>query len=291
MRTALCCIIKNENLYIKQFVDYYRNLGFSNIILFDNNDSNRENLFDVIAEDIYNGFVLLYDIKDKVKMQVYVYNFVLNNFKEKYDWIAFFDCDEYLCLNNCKTIDEYIDSFPKDCDCIQVNWMNMSDNDLLYYDDRKLIERFTKPIEKHLCIGYEDIYDNGHIKSIIKTTVNSKSNMIGFCNPHFCMGLCKTMNSNREIIENPSFYTKQIYWEEAYLKHFTYKTISEYLNGKLLKGQADQTRDYFLEVNAQKYIYSFFKANKPTKEKYEIVNSFLDKHKEFDKYIKKLEFS
>ena len=42
MKTALCAIAKNENLYIREWVEYYMKLGFSNIILYDNNNINGE---------------------------------------------------------------------------------------------------------------------------------------------------------------------------------------------------------------------------------------------------------
>ena len=35
----LCCIGKNENRYAREFVEWYKNLGFSKIIIYDNNDT------------------------------------------------------------------------------------------------------------------------------------------------------------------------------------------------------------------------------------------------------------
>ena len=50
MKTALCAIAKNENLYIREWVEYYMKLGFSNIILYDNNNINGE-----CFEEVING--------------------------------------------------------------------------------------------------------------------------------------------------------------------------------------------------------------------------------------------
>ena len=46
----ICSIGKKENLYIREYVDYYYSLGVDKIILFDNNDINDER-FEYILED------------------------------------------------------------------------------------------------------------------------------------------------------------------------------------------------------------------------------------------------
>ena len=38
MKVGVCVIIKNENLYIRDWVEYYKKIGFDTVILFDNND-------------------------------------------------------------------------------------------------------------------------------------------------------------------------------------------------------------------------------------------------------------
>jgi len=39
-----CAIVKNENLYLREFVEYYKKIGYSKIILYDNNEKNGENI-------------------------------------------------------------------------------------------------------------------------------------------------------------------------------------------------------------------------------------------------------
>lgn len=49
---ALCVIAKNENLYINEFITYYKKLGIRKIFLYDNNDKYGENFTDVISGEI-----------------------------------------------------------------------------------------------------------------------------------------------------------------------------------------------------------------------------------------------
>ena len=54
----LSTIAKNENLYIREFVEYYRKLNFTKIIIFDNNDINGET-FDYIINDYIKVMLIL----------------------------------------------------------------------------------------------------------------------------------------------------------------------------------------------------------------------------------------
>ena len=37
MSTAICAIAKNENLYLKEWVEYHKNIGINKIFIYDNN--------------------------------------------------------------------------------------------------------------------------------------------------------------------------------------------------------------------------------------------------------------
>ena len=68
---CLCLIAKNENKYIKEFVEYYKNFRIDKIFLYDNNDLNGENFQNAI-----------------------------NN----YNWLIFFDADEFIYLKDFNNI-------------------------------------------------------------------------------------------------------------------------------------------------------------------------------------------
>ena len=89
MKTALCAIAKNENLYIREWVEYYMKLGFSNIILYDNNDINGECFEEVINDYIESGFVKIINFRGKFVCQLTAYNDCFLRFKKDFDWIAF----------------------------------------------------------------------------------------------------------------------------------------------------------------------------------------------------------
>lgn len=102
LKVCLCVIGKNENLYINEFIDYYKNLGYNHIYLYDNNDINDEKFEDVIKNEIDNGFVSLIDYRGyngiNINPQLNAYKDCYKKNNKKWDWLSFFDVDEYLQL-------------------------------------------------------------------------------------------------------------------------------------------------------------------------------------------------
>ena len=52
---GICSIGRKENLYAKEFVDYYLMLGIKKIIIYDDNEINGEKFEDVLKEYIIKG--------------------------------------------------------------------------------------------------------------------------------------------------------------------------------------------------------------------------------------------
>ena len=99
-KVCLCVLGKKENLYIKEFVMHYEKLGFNHIFLYDNNDQNDERFEDIIQDEINKGFVSLINYRsyrgEKDNPQYDAYYDCYEKHNKNYNWIAFFDIDEYL---------------------------------------------------------------------------------------------------------------------------------------------------------------------------------------------------
>ena len=39
-KICLCVIAKNENLYVKEYIEHYKKIGYNKIFIYDNNDKN-----------------------------------------------------------------------------------------------------------------------------------------------------------------------------------------------------------------------------------------------------------
>jgi len=70
MKVCLCTLAKNENKYIKEFVEHYKKYGVDKIYLYDNNDINGEKLEDAIDEYVKNDFVKILNGEDKNRLYI-----------------------------------------------------------------------------------------------------------------------------------------------------------------------------------------------------------------------------
>lgn len=269
LRTLLCSIGRNENKYIREFVEYYKDLGITNICLYDNNYDGEEHFEEVIGDYIDSGFVILKDYRNRVQCQLMAYEECYKEYREQYDWICFFDCDEFLTFTEAKTIDEYLSQEKfNGFDAIKVNWMVFGDSGEVHYRDGSLIDRFKTPIpyDKHIAYAFPE---NNHIKTIARCLgVNIK--FAG--NPHVT-NIKNQCTANGTSCEGSAMSPFVPYdFSEAYLRHYSTKTIDEYCN-KMKKGFPDQRWDgskISMLIDTR-----FFRTNEVTKEKIEVIKEKL----------------
>ena len=105
---CLCTIGKKENLYAREYIDYYRKLGFDKIIIFDNNNLEDEKIEDVLHDYKKANFITIINARGVESAQLPLLNYCYQKYNMLYDWIAFFDFDEFLFINGSKTIKDYI---------------------------------------------------------------------------------------------------------------------------------------------------------------------------------------
>ena len=150
-KICLCAVEKEENKYIREFIEHYKNYDIDKIYIFDNNDKNGEKFEDVIDDYIKNGFVELIDYKGIKNPQILSYNDCYKRYNKLYDWLIFFDIDEFIFLKDFTSFKSFLNDkrFDK-CNRVQFNWIFFTDNNLLYYEDKPVRERFTErePIAK-----------------------------------------------------------------------------------------------------------------------------------------------
>ncbi len=275
IKFLLIVIIKNENMYIREFIEHYFFLGIDNIIICDNNDLDGEHTEFILNDFIKSGFIKILNYRGKRKYQVLSYQQVYLKYLNYYDWFMFFDADEYLILPNHKNIHHLFNTINYDeFDIIHVNWIYYDDNELIYYDNRPLQIRFNRP-----KFNYNNKNKNNkmdiHIKSIIR---NGFVNFEWKGNPHTPSGLFKCCDVNGKKINNSPFNQENpaiiSNLSVPFLKHFCFKTIEEYFKKKLPRGSACGTGGDNYETIATKKI--FFNHNNWNKEKDNIASILIN---------------
>ena len=215
---GICSIGRKENLYVKEFVEYYLNLGIKKIIIYDDNEIGGENFSDVLVEYVINNKVEIIDIHGFESAQFPSYNHCYKEYGSQFDFLLFLDFDEFVKIENNIDINTYLynEKFNK-CETIALNWIMYGDNNLLKYNNRTMNQRFIKAFK---------LWNKG--KSIVRTNISdliiSSTLLIGINTHYFC-------DSNGIRLFPKTFNEfKPPNKPEAYIKHFYTKTVEEFCN-------------------------------------------------------------
>lgn len=270
MKVALCAIGRLENQYAVEFVEWYKKIGFDKIFIYDNNHDGEEHFEDVLQEYVDDGFVEIIMYRNFERAQFNAYNECYASHNKEYDWIAFFDFDEFLVLEKDDNIKSYLSRFENDKQCVLINWMVMDDNDLVHNDGRPLMERFTRPMSPN-CKGVHPFPENDHVKPILRSGINDINFNETPHSPNNNIVFCDSVGNVCEYC-----YHKPCIFDGAYLKHFTTKTIEEWCNNKYTKGTADREYNLFKSTYG---IWAFFEFNEKTDEKVKIMKELIRNRK------------
>ena len=265
-KICLCVIAKNENLYVREFVEYYKNIGYNNIFIYDNNDKNGEHFEEVINDYIKSGFVKIINFRDYNKIgnpQFDAYKNCYSKNSKLYNWLSFYDMDEFLELNDkYKTIQQFLnDKIFKNCQNIKVNWLVFIGNNDLYYINKPLRKRFNN----------NNALKNKCIKSTVRGNLHSNywEKMV---NPHSSLLNITSCSVSGKIIQSDSPFNDPPDYLNAKLIHYYYKSFEEYCL-KIKRGKADIIKDNNIILKRYKHLYSL---NKNNVEKLKIIKTIFN---------------
>ena len=181
----------------------------------------------------------------------------LQNYK-KFDWLLFFDIDEYIYLKNFRNIKPFLNEKKFDkCSKIYLNWILHTDNNLLYYDNRTLHERFpilepnARMNNKNSCASVKTIL-RGHIPNLQFKVMHIFDRHIKGCNGY---GKIQKL-SKKDLMKHPDF-------NNYYIDHYYSKSVEEFIE-KLNKGDVFYENKTSFKMHR---IKRYFKINDITLEK------------------------
>ena len=224
IKVCLCSPGKEENRYIKEFIKHYRDYGVDKIFLYDNNNLDGEFFEQEINEYINDKYVEIINFRGKKRALLLMMNDCYRKNFKNYDWLIFFEIDEYIHLENIKNIKKFLNNnkFNK-CQRIQLNWVLHTDNNLLHYENRPLKERFPE-IEESAKKNKLGITKS--VKSILKGHIpNIKIKCVHTLNPK--LKSCDGFGNPKRVT---GIFTRQPDFRNYYIDHYSFKSTEEYIN-------------------------------------------------------------
>lgn len=269
MRTLICCIEKQENLYLRDFVEYYKKIGADNIILYDNNDLEGEYPQQVIGDYIADGFVIYVDARGKHRYQLEAYTQCYEAYKTQYDWIGFLDIDEFLEIKDGRKINEFLsDEKFANSDAVFLYWLIFGDSGYLHYENKPVYERFVQYQEpderantfKVFLRGKSDIFVEFFDANMFSWTVTSGRRFV------------ISDSEGKEIAPNSVY--QAFNYNGAFIKHYNTLTIEEFLYRRFgRRSYADRNSNFDKET----VMNIFYTINEMTPQKEKIIEDFFNK--------------
>ena len=258
-KVCICTLGKKENRYVREFVEYYEKYGIDKIFLYDNNDLNDERFEEVINDYINKKFVEIYNWRgEKNRTIISVWeDCYLRNFK-KFDWLLFYDLDEYIYLKDYESIKPFLNEKKfENCSKIYLNWIMHTDNNLLYYDNRSLHERF--PILEPKAKKY-NINSTASVKTILRGHIpNIKFKIMHI----FDSSIKGCTGDGKFAVLNKLGHMKYPDFNNYYIDHYYFKSLEEFVE-KINKGDCYYGNKTFFKIHR---IKRFFKINDITMKK------------------------
>ena len=258
LNICVCTYVKNQNLYIIEFIQFYQKIGVNKFFLYDNNEKDGETFDNLLRAYKDNGTVEIINWRGKKDENEIMMNDCYKNNFNKYDWLIFYEIDEYIHIkdNNLKLF--LSEQKFENCEIIYLNWLFHTDNNLINYDNRTLQERFPIPEPNP---QKNNSYINHFVKSILKGNINDieinniyiLSEKIKGCDGN---GIKPIFNGN-EMNEND--------FENNYIIRYWFKSTEEFVK-KLNKETINAD-----EKN--KTIHQYFSFNEINEEKINYIEN------------------
>ena len=212
---GLCGIAKNETPFLREWVAYHYRIGFEKIYIYDNESSIP--VRDSVSEFYDLGVCDTYTLQGEA-MQNTAYNLCLRDHGHEFEWLAFFDVDEFLCLKYDTDARVLLRDYEAYSGLI-VHWDLFSSSGKLSRPAGLVTQNYTQ------SLGYSRIS-----KSIVKP---AKVEMT-ITSHHFMLHDGVAVNTNREPALGS--YTP-IAVDKVCLNHYMYRSQQDYAE-KLEKSDA-----------------------------------------------------
>ena len=273
MNISVVAIAKNEELYIEEWLNAYRKLGVNHFYIFDNNDEGNLSLPSLLSS---HKDVSIIDVRGPEKLKSFgyqagCYKMAYDQLSKDYDYMGFFDIDEFLYLND-KTIPDWLAEHKEfdDTDVIKFNWLYYGDNGLVHYDNRPVQERFKEPCPINTKYA-QNFPESLHIKCLVKTG----NKMLSATCHTFVLENGKAKSSSGDETPMNSPFVNPPNFKNGFVKHYGTKTIEEYIDRRC-KNNKDATGG---KNNAENRIKWFFNVNEDTEEKRNFITNYKKQQK------------
>ena len=262
IRICLCTHGKKENNYLKEFVEYYINMGVDRIYIYNRNaKGGEETLFNTtpLKEFMESDKVRLEDWRGKGSLILDMMNHCYANHYGHYDWILFYEPDEFIHLNGINNIKTFlVDPKFEQCKKIYLNWVIHTDNDLYHYEDKPVQLRFPKILPKPQDPNNTDF-------NVVKSIFRGKQENIKIDCLYRLNKMEDGCNGYGKIAKMKSYKMIEPDYDNFYIDHYFSKSVDEFIEN-IDKEDLDNN-----DIRFKNDLENYFKINNMTNDKIKYI--------------------
>lgn len=231
---------KNEHRFIKEWVDYYLNLGFDDIFIYEDYGSRSH-------KQIFAGYdnVHIYKIADtgipdyrtcKTQMELMAWFLEKLKIEGKYDWCMFCDVDEFIVFDEGYNLESLCEEFKNETGVL-LAWKIFNANGHIKRPEGSVIENYKTTSDAYVDGSYAQSQWNK------KTLLNVKNAYKWYSNHVICGAV--------DVNHNPDIDAPRIY-EKAWINHYFTKSWEDFVDRMTARGNmgnSNRSYDNFFEMN------------------------------------------
>jgi len=235
---VICAIIKDEQRFLKEWIDYHLNLGFNHIYLYE--DYNSTSHIEITAPyekvSLFPIEITSIPQQQTSKKQIDLYNWFLKKSKSESiaDWILYIDIDEFLVFEDGYNIQRLCEEF-EPYTGVYLCWRMYNANGHIKRPKGGVMESYTQESKN------DERADYGNLNWQIKSFVNVKK--------AYGMYLHEVFGGVN--VEHGIKWPYRIF-KKAWINHYFTKSWEDYVERMCKRGNMSKdfrTYDHFFENN------------------------------------------
>lgn len=141
---SVCLLIKDENVYLEEWLKHYESIGIDHFYIYDNKSAIpvKDTIHEIDGGRFDSRCTVTSFTEYKKNMQYECYEHCLSHYGTESRWIGFFDTDEFVDVD--KNIHEYLREFENDF-CVWFPWELYNANGHINKRDATMKEAFPNP--------------------------------------------------------------------------------------------------------------------------------------------------
>lgn len=235
--TAACLLIKDENEYLREWVDHYLNIGVDHLYIYDNDSA-------ISIQEEINGYgkeiadkctIIQWSPGQYTHMQYDAYANCLREYGDDCRWIGFFDTDEFFELpENHTNINEFLKEY-EEYFCVWFPWEVRNANGNVNKPTGKQAENYLTPVKDM----------TGLFGKVFVQPYRTEQMYVHLASPKFSFDYAVSSNKEKHFRNYPLWINKyeenildlEIY-EYGKVVHYYTRSLEEWCT-KITRGSSD----------------------------------------------------